>query len=62
MFLGLTREQWEKIIRGAVLAFLAAGLTAIAEFLLKQDFGAYTPVIQAFAGLILNTVKVALKL
>jgi hypothetical protein len=59
---GLSREQWIKIAKGASIAFLAAGLTALAEFVLSQDFGVWTPVVQMFCGVILNAVKVAAKI
>jgi len=61
-FLIFSKEQWIKIGKGALIAFLAAGVTAAAQFLLQIDFGQWNPVVQAVLGIVINAAKVSAKL
>lgn len=56
------KDQLKKIAKGAAIAALAAGLVTACEMTLGMDFGAWTPTIQAVAGIVLNAAKVLMKL
>lgn len=57
----LSKEAKKKLLsiaKGAAIAAGGAALTALAQFLSGQDFGAYTPFVAAFASFLLNVAKV----
>jgi hypothetical protein len=58
----MSKEQWFKILKGAAIAFLAAGMTSLLEYGTNADFGPYTGPAQAVIAILLNAVKVLVKL
>lgn len=52
------KAKLKSIGKGAAIALAGAALTAGAEFLSGQDFGAYTPFVAAFASFLVNVAKV----
>jgi energy-converting hydrogenase Eha subunit C len=58
----MTWEQWKKILKGAMIAFLSAGITAALQSVAEMDFGARTALVQAVIAVMLNVLKVAAKL
>lgn len=52
------KKKLVSIGKGAAIALAGAALTAGAEFLSGQDFGAYTPFVSAFASFLINVAKV----
>ena len=53
----LAASDWLKIIKGAVLASIAAGLTYLAEHLTEIDFGSLSPWIAAVLSVLLNYLR-----
>jgi len=56
-----TKENLIKIAKGAGIAMGGALLTYLASFVSSTDFGAYTPMIVAFAGILINAGREFLK-
>ena len=51
-----------KILKGAAIAALAAGLTTGAQLLTQTDFGSKTPLVMFLASVLVNAAKVMAKL
>jgi hypothetical protein len=56
-----TKENFIKIARGAGIALGGALLTYIASYVAQTDFGPYTPLVVATAGIIINAGREFLK-
>ena len=54
----LDKESMLKLAKGACLAGGAAFLTFALVEIAKMDFGAYTPMVVAMIGILLNAIKV----
>ena len=55
-FLTLNKEDLNKIIKGAIIAIVGALLTYLSQVITTIDFGAYTPIVVAFWGIVVNTI------
>lgn len=51
----LNQADFNKILKGAVMALGGALLTYIAQTIPNVDFGAYTPIITAVLAVVMNT-------
>jgi len=49
--------NWSKVGIGAVVAIVGALLTYISQWLSGTDFGAYTPVVVAIWGVVVNIAR-----
>jgi hypothetical protein len=47
----------QKIAKGAMIAGGSAILTYILQAIMGMDFGAYTPIVVAICGILINTIK-----
>jgi hypothetical protein len=55
-FLALNKEDFKKIGKGAIIAVVGALMTYLTQVITTIDFGAYTPIVVAFWGIVVNTV------
>jgi len=53
----LNREDLQKVGRGAVVAVVGALAVYIIQTVPNIDFGAYTPIMVALAGVLANTLR-----
>lgn len=51
----LNETDWKAIARGASVALGSALITYLIELLPNVDFGEYTPMVVAIAGILLNS-------
>lgn len=55
--LGLSKEAWVKVGKGALVAGAGAVMTYLATWASGQDFGAATPVIMAALSVVANIIR-----
>jgi hypothetical protein len=53
--------NWNKVLKGLLIALLGAVLTYVAELIPNVDFGTYTPLAVAFASSLVNVGRVWLQ-
>jgi hypothetical protein len=56
-FLTLNKEDFKRIGLGAIVAVVGALMTYLSQVITTIDFGAYTPIVVAFWGVIANIVR-----
>jgi hypothetical protein len=56
-FLSLNKEDFKRIGMGAAVAVTGALLTYLSQVITTIDFGAYTPIVVAFWGVVANIVR-----
>lgn len=57
----MTKENWLKVGRGALIAMGGALLTYLAQFISNTDFGVWTPLVVSIGGIIINMGREYLK-
>jgi len=55
--LKLNKEDGAKILKGAGIAVAGALLVYVVEILPNVDFNAYTPIVVALAGVLVNSAR-----
>jgi len=53
----LTKENFDKVGRGAAIAILGSGITVVSEALLKFDYGEWTPAVVALVSVLVNLAR-----
>lgn len=57
----MTKDNWKKVGRGALIAMGGALLTYLAQFISSTDFGVWTPLVVSIGGIIINMGREYLK-
>lgn len=57
----MTKDNWLKVGRGALIAVGGALLTYLAQFISDTDFGQWTPVVVSLGGILINMGREYLK-
>jgi len=57
--MNITKEDLISVGKGLVVALISAALTYLTTWITGHDFGAYTPVIVAVWGIVVNMVRKA---
>lgn len=53
----LSKTDWIKVLKGAGIAFVGAGLTALSQWASGQDFGIFTPAVVAILSVAVNALR-----
>ena len=53
----LNKADLESLTKGLLITMAGAGLTYLTEYLSKQDFGDYTPIVMTGMALLVNLVR-----
>lgn len=57
----MTKDNWLKVGKGALIAVGGALLTYAAQFISDTDFGQWTPVVVSLGGILINMGREYLK-
>jgi len=57
MNFNLSTENWQKVMKGAMIASVGAGLTYLSQALTGMEFGTLTPIITAAMAVLTNIIR-----